>query len=145
MNETRFLGRGIRKLISLAVAASVAVACESTGPTIPLAGTYIATTFVVTETGQAPVDVLAAGGSMAITITENNTTSGSLVIPAALTGSSDFLIDLTGTVNRNGNAVQFDQTGDSFVRDATWALQGNTLATHFLSSAVSVDVVLTRQ
>ena len=112
---------------------------------MPLTGTYIATTFVVTETGQAPVDVLAAGGSMTIIIAANNTTSGSLVIPAALTGSSDFVIDMTGMALRNGNAVQFDQTGDSFVRDATWALEGNTLATHFTSSGFSLHIVLTRE
>ena len=128
-------------LLSVAV---LAAGCDSTSPS-SIAGTYVATSFVVTETGEAPVNVLTEGGGLTITIAEDGSTTGTLTIPGSLVGGSDLTISMAGTALRHGDVVHFDQAADSFVRDISWAVQGNTLEGTLTSSGVTVDVTLTRQ
>ena len=85
-------------------------------------GTWVATQFVVTPAGQVPIDVLAAGGSLSITITPSFTTTGTLTIPASVNGGVPFTASMTGTATYTQSAarVTFTQAADTFVRDLVW-------------------------
>lgn len=108
---------------ALAIAA-LAVSCggtETVGPSSLLAGTYAAIVFDVTPLGQSQVSVLAAGGSLSITIDASGTTSGSLLIPGSVTGGAPFTANMAGTAIITALTVEFDQGADTFVRDLTFA------------------------
>jgi hypothetical protein len=111
----------------LSMAATLPSCTKGTEPE-DLAGSYSATVFKVTPAGQATIDVLAAGGSLTITITGNNTTSGTLSIPASLNGGVPFTASMEGTVTLSGSTVAFQQTADTFVRDLSWTFAGNSLS-----------------
>jgi hypothetical protein len=122
-------------------------ACGSDTPDQPssIAGAYAATVFRVTPTGQPTIDVLGQGGSLSVTIASNNTASGSLSLPASVAGTA-FTASMTGTVVQTGATVRFEQTADTFVRDLTFTVVGNTLqATNQVAGAASFTVTLTRQ
>lgn len=110
--------------------ASMLSACGGDTPTETntLAGSYRATTFRVTPSGQAAIDVLAQSGPLTITIGTNNATSGSLVLPAGVTGGTALTENMAGTAVRTGNAVQSQQAADTFVCDLTWTVSGNALS-----------------
>jgi hypothetical protein len=114
--------------MTLAIA-SVLSACGGDTPTETnaLAGSYRATTFRVTPSGQSAIDVLAQSGTLTITIGADNATSGSLFLPASVTGGTALTESMTGTAVRTGNSLQFQQAADTFVRNLTWAVSGNTL------------------
>ena len=136
------------RLLALVTFASAWVSgCGSDSPSQPssLAGTYVATVFRVTPTGESTIDVLAAGGSLSVTIASDNTASGSLSIPASVAGTP-FTASMAGTVVQSGSTVQFQQTADTFVRDLTFTIVGNTLqATSQVAGAGSFTITLTRQ
>ena len=67
------------------------------------------------------------------------------MIPASVTGDTDFNASMAGSASITGNTVEFQQSADTFVRDATWTLVGNTLVTSETFSGVAVAVTLTRQ
>jgi hypothetical protein len=136
------------RLLALVTFASAWVSgCGSDSPSQPssLAGTYVATVFRVTPTGESTIDVLAAGGSLSVTIASDNTASGSLSIPASVAGTP-FTASMAGTVVQSGSTVQFQQTADTFVRNLTFTIVGNTLqATSQVAGAGSFTITLTRQ
>jgi hypothetical protein len=109
-----------------------------------IVGNYTATTFQLTLTGQLAVDVLKAGGSLSLSIAADNSTSGTLSLSPSITGSP-FTADLTGTAVQSGNTVHFQQTADTFVRDLTFTVSGNTLqATNQAAGLGTFTIVLTR-
>ena len=122
----------------------LASACDSNDPS-PIAGNYEATSFVVTETGEAPIDVLAEGGDLTITITSNNSTTGTLTVPGSLTGGSDQSFSMSGTAILTANTVRFEQGADTFVRDMTFQIVGDDLHGTYSNTGVSVAISLTRQ
>ena len=127
--------------------ATIGVACGD-GPTEPaaLAGSYRATELRATFTGQAPVDVLAAGGTLSITIGGDNATSGTLSIPASLNGGTPFTASMAGTATTSGDDVRFSQTADTFVRDLTWTRTATGLrVTNQTAGSASFTITLTRQ
>jgi hypothetical protein len=132
----------LRRLLGLAAAATL-LGCGSTKPS-PIAGTWNATVFTITSSGAQPVNVLQQGGSLSITITSDNTTSGSLVIPASLTGSSPITNDMAGVALIVNGTVIFEQAADTFVRDVTWTIGDNTLTTTEIVSGVTLDITLLR-
>lgn len=80
-----------RSICSALIIAASALACgglDTVGNSNLLSGTYLATIFLVTPTGQSQADVLAAGGSLSITIDESGNTTGSLNIPGSVTGGA---------------------------------------------------------
>jgi hypothetical protein len=81
----------------------------------PIAGTWIATQ-------------LGAGGSLSITIEDDNSTTGSLHIPAALNDGVEFnaSVDGTASLNTAQTEVTFTHPADTFVRDLTWHRVGTT-------------------
>jgi len=136
------------RLLALVTFASAWVSgCGSDSPSHPssLAGTYVATVFRVTPTGESTIDVLAAGGSLSVTIASDNTASGSLSIPASVAGTP-FTASMAGTVVQSGSTVQFQQTADTFVRNLTFTIVGNTLqATSQVAGAGSFTITLSRR
>jgi len=125
---------------------SVGACGGSTENTNTLAGTYSATVFTVTPTGQAAINVVAAGGSLTITIATNNATSGSLAIPASINGGTAFNADMAGTATLSGSTVHFQQTADTFVRDLTWTHSGTTLTvSNQAAGSAAYTITLTRQ
>ncbi len=123
--------------LPLAAGCSDAVSPES------LAGTYAATEF--TLSGEVSGDVLAAGGSLSITLNADGSTSGSVFVPAALNDGQDFTASLAGTFTITDGSVTFTQDADTFVRDITWEVDGTRLRGAGTFSGVTITVVLTRQ
>ena len=109
-----------------------------------LAGTSNATTFTVTPPGQALINVLSAGGSLTITLNADGSTTGTLFVPAAASGSGDVTASMVGTFTISGSTVEFTQADDTFVRDMTFTVSGNTLSGNETFSGAVVVVVLTR-
>ncbi len=97
------------------------------GPT--LSGTYAATKFLVTPTpsGLPPIDILAAGGSLSVTIGTDNTTTGTLNIPGSVTGGAPWITSMAGTAVQSDGTIQFQQSAETFVRDLTWKLATDSL------------------
>lgn len=128
----------------LPLAALVLLGCKGTEAS-PIAGTWSATTFLFTEAGKQPADVLAQGGGLTITVSSTNRTIGSLSVPATITGGASVVASMAGTATVSGSTVQFDQEADTFVRDVTWTITGNTLVTTSSVSGVTLNITLTRQ
>jgi len=109
-------------------------------------GAYVATTFTLTQGSQAPTDVLAAGGSLNITLGGDGSTTGQLSIPASLNGGSALIASMAGTFSLSGTTVTFDQAADTFVRDIDFTVSGRTLqGAAVFPNAVAISVTLTRQ
>ncbi len=116
----------------------------------PITGAWIATQFLVTPTGQAQIDVLAAGGSLTITVEYSQATSGSLSIPASINGGTPLNASMAGTATYNYNTARttFTQAADTFVRDLSWQLNGGktTLSvTNQTAGSASFTITLTKQ
>lgn len=115
-------------------------------PSDSLAGTYVATVFSVTPTGQSAINVLAAGGSLTITIAANYSTTGNLSIPASVNGGTALSESMAGTATITGTSVEFQQSADTFVRDLTWAFATNTLSVNNQTAGGAAHTItLTRQ
>jgi hypothetical protein len=134
----------IRTVVPVLSLVAMGIGCDSTEPN-PLAGTFVATSFIVTETGEPPMDVLALGGDLTITIAQDNSTSGVLTVPGEIVGGSDVSLSMAGSAIRTGNTVHFEQDADSFVRDLAWTFSGNTLNASDSDAGVSLAITLTRQ
>jgi len=136
----------MRSLPALLMVVTLAAGCGGTEPsTNPLVGTYSATVFQFTRSGQSATDLLAAGGSMTISINSSNTTSGSLNIPASVTGGAPFVASMAGTAVLSGSTVQFQQAADTFIRDLDWTFLGGSLTvTNQLVAGDTYTITLTR-
>lgn len=119
--------------------------CGDSTDTFPFADDpYLATTFIVTRTGESPQDVVAAGGQMSIVLHREGFTSGMLVVPASITDPEPAIsADMAGTWVQTGNTIHFQQQADTFVRDATWTIGSGTLTTSFTEPGGTVEVTLT--
>ncbi|HEY9382769.1 MAG TPA: hypothetical protein VIP80_04570 [Gemmatimonadales bacterium] len=116
-----------RVALVLGLAAPACGGDDTVGSSNLLTGTYQATLFVVTPTGQAPIDVLAAGGSLSISIAASGATSGTLSLPASVTGGAALSESMAGTASITALTVHFTQDADTFVRDLTWLRVGTAL------------------
>ncbi|HKP15564.1 MAG TPA: hypothetical protein VJT85_05850 [Gemmatimonadaceae bacterium] len=110
-------------LLALIPLLSLASACENsvsiTGDV--LAGSYTATSFVVTQTGQPPVDVLSKGGSLTINIAADSTTTGTLVLPAGAIPGQAGTADMKGKmIRRPDGTYQIDLTESAFIESLVW-------------------------
>lgn len=116
---------------AVAMLAALVIACagsETAGSSNLLTGTYAAVIFDVTPTGQAPVNVIGAGGSLSITIDASGATTGTLNIPSSVTGGAPLVASMAGTATITALTVEFDQSADTFVRDLTWTRTGTALS-----------------
>lgn len=127
LRSSRALRRSLLPLLLLG--ALTACDSDSTDPIVPvIEGSYTGTTFTVTPDNASAIDALAGGGTLAINIASGNAVTGSLSLPAAVTGESeDFTANMAGTAVITGSTVRFTQAEDSFVRDLTWAIEGTSL------------------
>ena len=90
------------------------------------------------------IDVLAQGGSLSVTVSSDNAASGSLSLAASVAGAP-FTASMTGTAVQTGITVRFEQTADTFVRDLTFTVVGNTLqATNQVAGSASFTITLSR-
>lgn len=115
---------------------------SSTAPTT-VAGDYTATTFTLVQSGST-TDVLAAGGSLAITLTSAGTTSGRLLIPASLNDGVVFDESMEGTYTASNGSITFVQTSDTFIRDITFNQSGNTLTGTRTLNGATITLVLAK-
>ncbi|HEU5220346.1 MAG TPA: hypothetical protein VFU23_16920 [Gemmatimonadales bacterium] len=132
--------------VVMLVAASTTACGGTTGPSVALEGNFVASIFRVTPSGQATLDILAAGGSLTINITGGAQTTGTLFVPGTVTGGAPLTATMAGTAIKSGNNVTFSQTADTFVRDLTWTLSQAGLSVSSQGVAgTSYTVTLTRQ
>jgi hypothetical protein len=128
------------------LAAVLVAACgDSTAPTMAsVAGSYTATTFTVTETG-GTTNVLAAGGSISLTLAAAGTTGGRLFVPGGGEGGGDFDEALTGTWTLQDSTVTLDHDADTFLRDMTLTFRSRRqLVGQGTFTDVTVAVVLAK-
>jgi hypothetical protein len=118
---------------------------DSFSPTVEkVSGSYSAATFSVT-TVAGTIDLLALGSHVEAVLAPDGTTTGQLFVPNGGEDGEDFEADLTGTWTLNGNTVTFDQSGDTFIRDAEFTAGRNTLIGEYTSSeGETVRLVLTK-
>ena len=86
---------------------------------VDVPGQYEAAVFEADIDGNV-VDVLAAGGALTITLREDGTVAGRLLIPEALADGEEGDLPFAGTYFVFGNNVRIDHEADTFVRDAVW-------------------------
>lgn len=134
-----------RVLLAVVVLLGASACRRATDPD-PLVGTYLATTFLVTPSGQGVLNVLALGGTLGLNVANNYVTSGTLIVPASVNGGSTFTASLAGTATRTGSSVRFTQSADTFVRDLTFTLAENRLeAVDQVVGGTRYNIILTRQ
>jgi len=145
--------RRLARASRVALVCLIAAAASSCGgengldPDLPIVGHYVATDFKVTPAGDAAVDVLANGGSITLDIAADNTTKGTLFLPASIFGTSSTQ-SLNGTVARVGNNLTFKHTPPTFLTQLIFGVFEKVL---FIGSqpvdggAATVAITLTRQ
>jgi hypothetical protein len=115
----------LRSSLLLLLLASLGACGDETNPSEDVTGHYQATTFTITRVGIPPLDVLAAGGSMTLELTEDGRAAGNVFIPQALTDDpQDFEVILVGTYTRSGDTVHLQHNGsvDSFLELVDWGV-----------------------
>ncbi len=134
-------GSLLRIILAAGLLATTSGCDEDDDPLGPedVAGSYTATTFTAATT-----DVLAAGGSIAVTLHANGTTTGQLFVPASVTGGAALTVDLAGTFALIGNRVRFDLNTASFVENVDFDIVGTTLRGNGTFGVIPATVVLTR-
>lgn len=115
----------------VAIVMAMAAATASCGTLEPgpgnFAGAYVPTVFLITPPGQPVKDVLLLGGSLSISITATNITTGQLSLPASVTGTTPLLQNMTGEAVITGGTLKFQQASDTFIRNLTWTIKRDTL------------------
>jgi hypothetical protein len=102
-----------------------------------LAGSYAATSFLVTPTGQPTVDVIAKGGSLTITIAADSSTTGLLSLPAGVLSPQGGTASMAGQVSQRPNgSFRFTQSAeDTFIEQLDWQqFTGALVSTSFISN-----------
>jgi hypothetical protein len=133
-------------VVLLASISACGSSSDTTRPAGSIAGSYVATGFTVTPTGESAINVLTAGGSLDITIAADSSTTGTLDVPASVTGSTEFVEDMTGSATVTTSTVQFQQTADTFVRDLSWTRNGTSLTVvNQTAGSAAFTITLTRQ
>ncbi len=111
-----------RALFLIALPAVLFACGDSTSPQVSVVGRYDAVAFSTQPTGGTARDELQVGSTFTITLNSDGSTSGRLFV--ASNGTTPALnADMTGTWMRNGDAIDFTQTADTFVKDMTFTIQ----------------------
>lgn len=108
-----------------------------------VAGSYSASSFTV-GSGAGTIDLLALGSSVAVTLAPGGTTTGRLFVPGGAEGGGDLDADLTGTWTLEGSTVTFNQTADTFIRDAQFTASRDRLTGEGTFDGQTVRLVLTK-
>lgn len=141
----RFASAWPRLAIAASLLAIGASACAD-DPIVPPAGApgdYRATRFALSMSG-TPVNLLAAGASIALTLDEDHTTSGRLQLPASATGGEPIDANLTGSWRQSNDTVFFSGPADTFIRDVPFLIRGATLVADNTEGGTRLQVTLTK-
>ena len=141
--RSTFLLPGLRHAALLCGAVS-AIACAD-DPVVPSPGApgdYAATRLAL-SIGGPPVNLLAAGASISLTLAEDHTTSGRLRVPA-FAGSEEIDESLTGTWRQSNDTVFFAGPADTFIRDVPFLLRGATLVADNTDGTTRLQVTLSK-
>jgi hypothetical protein len=111
------LMKGIPMLLGIAAM----MACSDLTSSGTTEASYTAIIFFTTDS-TGPTNQLSLGSSLQITLASNGTTSGHLHL-AASGGQPVLDADMAGTWSQSGDAIDFTQTADTFVRDMTFTAQ----------------------
>ena len=137
-------------LLRLTTAFVLAAALASCGdddafsPTVDnVSGTYSAASFTLSSPA-GTVDLLALGSVVAVTLAPNGTTTGELFVPGGAEDGGDLDADLTGTWTLSGSTVTFNQTADTFIRDAEFTAGLNRLTGVGSFGGQTIELVLTK-
>jgi hypothetical protein len=123
----------------------LAASCENKVSIVAdvLAGNYIATSFLITQTGQPTFDVLAKGGSLTINIAADNTTTGSLVLPVGTPGGQSGTASMDGQiVHQADGTYKFNQTSNTFISQLVWQQFTDALVTTSFLSNTQFQIAL---
>lgn len=113
--------KSLMKTVPMLLGIAAMIACgDSTAPGSSV-GSYSAIIFFTTD-NTGPTNQLVLGSSLQINLADNATTSGHLHI-AASGAQPVFDADMAGTWSQTGDAIDFTQTADTFVRDMTFTAQ----------------------
>jgi len=105
----------------LAVAGVFLACSDPFTPTVEnVAGTYTLERLTEFHGTVGATNWVPRGGTMTITLETNGTTTGRLFLPGADESGADFDVDMAGTWTLIDGIVVFNQSADSFVRDARW-------------------------
>lgn len=138
------LTRISRSLLAAAVLATAGGCADD--PNVPLPGvpgSYHATAFTLSSGGPA-INLLALGASFTMTLAQDHTTTGRLVVPASITGGDAIDESLTGTWRQSNDTVYFDGPADTFVRDVPFVVRGGSLAGEYVGPDGQVAVTLNK-
>jgi len=144
MNSTRLGRRALAVLGTLLVAGS----CGGSGtdplddqePDVPATIANVAGAYEATQFTGGGFDVLALGGSLTLTLGTDGSLAGLMHIPAAAGGPLD--ADMVGTYTLSGSSLTFDQSADTFVRDATWTWESHVLTGAWSGASTTAQVRL---
>ncbi|MGE0439241.1 MAG: hypothetical protein AB7L66_13845 [Gemmatimonadales bacterium] len=130
--------RRIESWIAL-LGAVLALGC-TTGPG-DVAGRYHAEVFRLKAGTAAPIDLIAGGATIDLTLSADGTTAGTMAAPAiAGAEGTPFSENLTGSFLVRDGTVSFTLEADVFIRDLAWTIDGNRLR----AESAEVSVVLAR-
>jgi hypothetical protein len=135
----------MRMLRYLAMAALVVIGGASCSEDDMLQGDWDATTFTYAKTGSAPVDVLAAGGSIHLLVAGDLSIGGSMKIPASVTGGEAVQVGLLGESYVQGNIVTLTPVTPTFISETEWHWSGDTMTGTKTTGGVTYVVTLTKQ
>ena len=118
----------IVRLLGATVALIACAGCSDATAPGAVAGSYHATTMLVTPDGRSPIDVVAGGGTLRVTLLSDSTVTGTLQIPASASGGIPYAADMQGSWSMTGTTLRFTQSADSFIRDLSWSVGRRTLS-----------------
>lgn len=115
---------------------------------LDVSGAYEATYFYRYCGWGGHADVLAAGGSIELTLNVDATTAGRLFVPDLSGGGLDFEADLAGSWLFYGTRLELDHPVDTFLREMVFDVEGDQLSAEWwdgLMDGCWLHVVLTKQ
>jgi hypothetical protein len=140
---------GIMKRVAMGlVALALAGGCSDTtapAPTVDqVAGSYVATEFLVTAGGTV-TDQLAAGSELTVTLVADGSATGRLFVPGGAEDGSHFDADLAGSWTLSGRVVTINTTADTFVRNLAFRYDNGRLRADQTFAGTRVEILLVRR
>jgi hypothetical protein len=129
-----------RALLAVALAVPALTSCKDE----TLVGTYDAVTFTYGPAGGTAQDALAAGATIHLVIANDLSTSGSMALPASVTGGAATSVSLLGTAAESDGVVELNLASDTFLRDIDFTFDGSSLSGSGTFSGKSVVVKLSK-
>ncbi len=124
----------------------IALAACADDPIVPPAGApgdYTATKFALSTSGP-PVNVLAVGASLSLTLAEDHTTTGRLQLPAAVTGGAPFDANLSGSWRQSHDTVFFSGPAETFIAGVPFLVRGAGLTADQTMNGTRLELTLSK-